>query len=158
MLRYAIGAAAFALAVGSIDPAAAQRVKAGVLTCDVSAGIGFIIGSQKTVSCVFAPEPAGPQQVYSGSISKFGLDIGVTSSGVMIWGVFADSVAGPGPGFLAGDYFGATGEVTIAAGLGANVLVGGSNRTVALQPVSVDSSVGLNLAVGVAELRLRPGP
>jgi hypothetical protein len=103
MLRYAIGAAAFALAVGSIDPAAAQRVKAGVLTCDVSAGIGFIIGSQKTVSCVFAPEPAGPQQIYSGSISKFGLDIGVTSSGVMIWGVFADSVAGPGPGFLAGD-------------------------------------------------------
>ncbi|MGZ3329858.1 MAG: DUF992 domain-containing protein, partial [Xanthobacteraceae bacterium] len=143
---------------GSIDPAAAQRVKAGVLTCDVSAGIGFIIGSQKTVSCVFAPEPAGPQQIYSGSISKFGLDIGVTSSGVMIWGVFADSVAGPGPGFLAGDYFGATGEVTIAAGLGANVLVGGSNRTVALQPVSVDSSVGLNLAVGVAELHLRPGP
>ena len=132
MLRYAIGAAAFALAVGSIDPAAAQRVKAGVLTCDVSAGIGFIIGSQKTVSCVFAPEPAGPQQVYSGSISKFGLDIGVTSSGVMIWGVFTDSM-GPNPGFLAGDYFGATGEVTIAAGLGANVLVGGSNRTVALQ-------------------------
>jgi len=158
MLRYAIGAAAFALAVGSIDPAAAQRVKAGVLTCDVSAGIGFIIGSQKTVSCVFAPEPAGPQQIYSGSISKFGLDIGVTSSGVMIWGVFADSVAGPGPGFLAGDYFGATGEVTIAAGLGANVLGGGFNRTVALQPVSVDSSVGLNLAVGVAELHLRPGP
>ena len=88
MLRYAIGAAAFALAVGSVDPAAAQRVKAGLLTCDVSAGIGFIIGSQKAVSCVYAPEPAGPQQVYSGSISKFGLDIGVTSSGVMVWGVF----------------------------------------------------------------------
>ena len=157
MLRYAIGAAAFALAVGSVDPAAAQRVKAGLLTCDVSAGIGFIIGSQKAVSCVYAPEPAGPQQVYSGSISKFGLDIGVTSSGVMVWGVFTDSV-GPNPGFLAGDYFGASGEVTIAAGLGANVLVGGSNRTVALQPVSVDSSVGLNLAVGVAELRLRPAP
>jgi hypothetical protein len=149
MLRYAIGAAAFALAVGSVDPAAAQRVKAGLLTCDVSAGIGFIIGSQKAVSCVYAPEPAGPQQVYSGSISKFGLDIGVTSSGVMVWGVFTDSV-GPNPGFLAGDYFGASGEVTIAAGR--------SNRTVALQPISVDSSVGLNLAVGVAELRLRPGP
>ena len=60
----------------------------------------------------------------------------------MIWGVFSDTTAGPG--FLAGDYFGASGEVTIAAGLGANVLVGGSNRTVALQPVSIDSSVGLN--------------
>src|ERR1700742_5136407 len=115
MLRYAIGAAAFALAVGFVDPAAAQRVKAGLLTCDVSAGMGFIIGSQRNVSCVFAPEPAGPQQVYSGSISKFGLDIGATASGVMIWGVFSDTTAGPG--FLAGDYFGASGEATIVAGL-----------------------------------------
>jgi hypothetical protein len=47
--------------------------------------------------------------------------------------------------------------VTIAGGLGANVLVGGSNRTVALQPVSVETATGLNLAVGVAELRLRAG-
>src|SRR4029079_6508631 len=139
MLRYAIAAAAFALAVGSVDPAAAQRVKAGLLTFDLSSCIWFIIGSQNAVCVIYAPEPAGPQQVYSGSISKFGLDIGVTSSGVMLWGVFTCSM-GPNPGFLAGDYFGATGEVTIAAGLGANVLVGGSNRTVALQPVSVDSS------------------
>ena len=157
MLRHAIGLPRLHWPSGpSIQPPRSGS-KAGLLTCDVSAGIGFIIGSQKAVSCVYAPEPAGPQQVYSGSISKFGLDIGVTSSGVMVWGVFTDSV-GPNPGFLAGDYFGASGEVTIAAGLGANVLVGGSNRTVALQPISVDSSVGLNLAVGVAELRLRPGP
>jgi hypothetical protein len=155
MLRHAIAAAAFLLTVASVDPAHAQRIRAGVLTCDVSGGMGFIIGSQKAVSCVYAPAQGGPQQVYDGSISKFGLDIGTTSSGVMVWGVFTDSVAGPG--FLAGDYFGASGEVTIAAGLGANVLVGGSNRTIALQPVSVESSVGLNFAVGVAELQLRPG-
>jgi hypothetical protein len=158
MFRYAIRAAALALATLSVDPAAAQRVRAGVLTCDISAGIGFIIGSQKSLACTFAPEPPGPPQVYSGSISKFGLDIGATGGGVMVWAVFTDSIAPPGPGFLAGDYFGATGQVTVAAGLGANVLIGGSNRTVALQPVSVDSSVGLNLAVGVAELHLRPGP
>jgi Protein of unknown function (DUF992) len=155
MLRHAIAAAAFLLTVASVDPAHAQRIRAGLLTCDVSGGMGFIIGSQKAVSCVYAPAQGGPQQVYDGSISKFGLDIGATSSGVMVWGVFTDSVAGPG--FLAGDYFGASGEVTIAAGLGANVLVGGSNRTIALQPVSVESSVGLNFAVGVAELQLRPG-
>jgi hypothetical protein len=146
------------LATLSVDPADAQRVRAGVLTCDISAGIGFIIGSQKSLACMFAPEPPGPPQVYSGSISKFGLDIGATGGGVMVWAVFTDSIAPPGPGFLAGDYFGATGQVTVAAGLGANVLIGGSNRTVALQPLSVDSSVGLNLAVGVAELHLRPGP
>ena len=48
--------------------------------------------------------------------------------------------------------------MTVAAGLGANVLLGGSNNTVALQPLSVSTSVGLNFALGVAELRLRPGP
>jgi hypothetical protein len=72
----------------------------------------------------------------------------------MVWGVFTET--NRGPGFLAGDYVGASGEATIAAGLGANVLIGGSNRTVALQPVSVSGQVGLNLAVGVADLRLRP--
>jgi hypothetical protein len=99
MLRHAVGAAALALAVASADPAAAQRVRAGVLTCDISAGISFIIGSQKSVACTFAPEPAGPPQVYSGSISKFGLDVGATSGGVMVWAVFTDSIAPPGPPF-----------------------------------------------------------
>ena len=158
MFRYAVGAAALALTVASADPAAAQRVRAGVLTCDISAGMSFIIGSQKSVACNFAPEPPDPQQVYNGTISKFGLDVGATGGGVMVWAVFTDSIAPPGPGFLAGDYFGASGQVTVAAWLGANVLIGGSNRTVALQPLSVDTSVGLNFALGVAELHLRAGP
>ena len=158
MVRYVIGAAALALAFVPADPAGAQRVRAGVLTCDISPGLSFVIGSEKTVACNFAPEPPGPPQVYSGSISKFGLDVGATGGGVMVWAVFTDSLAPPGPGFLAGDYFGASGQVTVAAGLGANVLIGGSNNTVALQPLSVSTSVGLNFALGVAELRLRPGP
>jgi len=95
MWRHAVGAAALALAVASADPAAAQRVRAGVLTCDISAGIGFILGSQKAVVCTFAPEPAGPQQIYSGSISKFGLDVGATGGAVMVWAVFTDSLAPP---------------------------------------------------------------
>src|SRR5215471_6527914 len=157
-LRHAVGTTSLPPVVASADPAAAQRVRSGVLTCDISAGISFIIGSQKSVICTFAPEPSGPQQVYSGSTSKFGLDVGATGGGVMVWAVFTDSIAPPGPAFLAGDYFGASGQVTVAAGLGANVLIGGSNNTIALQPVSVSTSVGLNLALGVAELHLRPGP
>ena len=158
MFRYAVGAAALTLVVASAAPAAAQRVRAGVLTCDISAGMSFIVGSQKSVVCTFAPELPGPQQVYSGSITKFGLDVGATGGGVMVWAVFTDSIAPPGAAFLAGDYFGASGQVTIAAGLGANVLIGGSNSTVALQPISVDTWVGLNFALGVAELHLRAGP
>jgi hypothetical protein len=154
MLRHVVGAAVLALAVASAEPAAAQRIKAGLLTCDVSGGIGLIIASQKQVSCVYAPDLPGPQEAYVGSFSRFGLDIGVTGAGVMVWAVFTDTTRGPG--FLAGDYVGASGEVTLAAGLGANVLIGGSNRTVALQPLSVQGQVGLNLAVGIGDLTLRP--
>ena len=154
MLRHAIGAVAVALAVASADQAAAQGIRAGLLTCDVSGGIGLIIGSQKQVSCLYAPDAAGPQQAYVGSFTRFGLDIGITGGGVMVWAVFTGTVGGPA--FLAGDYVGASGEASIAAGLGANVLIGGSNRSVALQPVSVSGQVGLNLAVGIGDLSLRP--
>jgi hypothetical protein len=154
MHHHAIRAAVLALAAALVDPAAAQQIRAGVLNCDVSAGIGLIIGSQKQVSCVYQPELPGPQEAYVGSFTKFGLDIGATGGGVLIWGVYTSSA--PGPGFLAGNYVGATGEATIAAGLGANVLIGGSNRTVALQPLSVSGQTGLNLAVGFGDLSLRP--
>src|SRR5262245_65853359 len=110
MWRHAVGAAALALTVASADPAAAQRVRAGVLTCDISAGIGFILGSQKAVVCTFAPEPAGPQEVYSGSISKFGLDVGATGGAVMVWAVVTERLALPGPAFLARGYFCSAGE------------------------------------------------
>ena len=154
MLRYAIGTAALVLAVTSADPAAPQRIRAGLLTCDVSGGIGLLVGSQKQVSCVYAPDQPGPQETYIGSFTRLGPDIGVTAASVMVWAVFSDTTRGPG--FLAGDYVGATGEVTVAAGLGANVLVGGSNQTIALQPLSVTGQVGLNIAVGVGDLNLRP--
>lgn len=156
MFRKAIAAGALVLAFAALEPAAAQRVRAGMLSCDVSGGIGFIIGSQRSIICTFSPDGGGQPEVYTGSISRFGLDIGATAGGQMVWAVFAE-FAGPRPGVLAGNYIGATGEATIAVGLGANVLVGGNNRQVALQPLSVSGQVGLNLAVGVADLTLRPG-
>ncbi len=154
MFRKIMAACALLVVVAAFDPAAAQRAKTGLLTCDVSGGIGMIIGAPQSGPCLFNPDQPGPQEVYVGTITKFGLDIGATAGGQMVWAVFND-VARP-RGTLAGDYVGASGEASIAAGLGANVLVGGSNRTIALQPLSVQGQVGLNLALGVAELRLRP--
>ena len=154
--RSVIGTLVLALAALVVSPQAAQaqRVRAGVLNCDVSGGIGLIIGSQRTVNCLFTPDIPGPQEGYFGTITKFGLDLGATVAGSLVWAVYADTTRGLG--FLAGDYAGASGEATVAVGLGANVLVGGSNRTVALQPLSVQGQVGLNVAVGVANLSLRP--
>jgi hypothetical protein len=151
----AVAAVAVPLALPA--PAMAQssnRTKAGTLTCDISAGIGLIVGSKKNVTCVFTPAQPGPREVYVGSINKFGLDVGATSGGEMMWSVFAPS--NKKFGALAGQYGGGSAEATVGAGLGANVLVGGSDRTVALQPVSLQGQTGLNLAVGVAGLDLHP--
>jgi hypothetical protein len=92
--------------------------------------------------------------VYVGSISKFGLDIGATAGGRMEWAVYAPTSRKVGA--LAGRYGGVSGEATVGVGAGVNVLVGGSNRTVSLQPVSIEGQAGLNVAGGVTELELRP--
>jgi hypothetical protein len=149
LLAAVIAAPAPALAQG------ADRTKVGTLTCDISAGMGVIIASKKSLTCLFTPSQAGAaKEVYTGSITKFGLDVGATVGGRMIWAVYAPSIAKSGA--LAGTYTGASAEATVGAGLGANVLVGGSNRTISLQPVSVQGQTGLNVAAGVSEIRLRP--
>ena len=134
--------------------AQSERTKAGTLTCDISAGIGLIVGSKKEVTCMFTPSQPGPREVYIGSITKFGLDLGATAGGEMIWAVYAPTQRRFGA--LAGRYDGATAEAAVGAGLGTNVLVGGNSRTVTLQPVSVQAQTGLNVAAGVAGLELRP--
>jgi hypothetical protein len=132
---------------------AQSRTRAGVLTCNVAGGVGLILGSQKATSCVFDPR-RGPNERYTGVIRKFGLDIGATQRGVITWAVLSEGNLARGS--LAGSYVGATAEATVGAGLGANILVGGNNRTVALQPLSVSGQTGLNFAVGVGDLELRP--
>ncbi|HEY1542673.1 MAG TPA: DUF992 domain-containing protein [Xanthobacteraceae bacterium] len=144
--------AAVALAALAGTAQAQDRVQAGSLTCDVSAGIGLIIGSQRNVSCTFTPSTPGPIEYYTGTISKLGIDVGVTTGGVMVWAVYAPTNRRRGA--LAGNYAGAAAEASVVAGLGANALVGGSDRAVALQPFSVQGQVGLNIAAGVAGLSL----
>jgi hypothetical protein len=150
----AIGLVAGALLYGA--PTQAQGVKAGLLTCNVASGFGFIFGSSKAVNCTFSP-PGGPPQHYVGSIDKFGVDIGYTASGVLVWTVLAPTT-NPGPGALSGSYGGATASATAVVGVGANVLVGGSGNTISLQPLSIEGNTGLNVAAGVAALTLTHQP
>ena len=150
ILAALIGAAA----VTAIVPADAQprRVQVGSLACSISAGVGLVVASQRNVSCNFQPD-GGPPEAYTGTMTRIGVDVGFTAGGAMVWGVFADT--NRYAGMLNGTYAGATAEATVAAGLGANVLVGGSNHSVALQPLSVQGQVGLNIAAGVGALDLR---
>jgi hypothetical protein len=154
----AVGAFGVAIGIaGGGAPAAAQgNVQVGTLTCNVAAGWGFVFGSSKAVRCTFARAGGRPEH-YAGSINKFGVDIGYTQGGVLVWGVFAPS-GGLAPGALSGNYVGATGSATVGVGAGANVLVGGSNRTISLQPVSIEGNTGLNVAAGIGSISLRYQP
>jgi hypothetical protein len=149
--RIVTAAAAAAVILATAGAASAQSgVKIGTLSCSVAPGIGFIIGSSKSMECQFSGNRG--IELYSGVINKFGIDIGVTGNQVLNWVVFA-----PGnidPGALHGTYVGAAAEATAAIGAGANVLVGGFNNSFTLQPVSVSTQTGLNVAAGVAELVL----
>jgi hypothetical protein len=129
---------------------AEARVRAGTLTCQVAPGVGLIIGSQRTVDCQF--KSRRHREHYTGRITRIGLDLGFTSGQQVAWLVFAS--ARPGRGALAGSYVGATAEASLAAGLGANALVGGFQRSIALQPLSVGTQTGVNLAVAVSGLDL----
>lgn len=153
-MKKTLFASTLALAVLSAPALADGGVKLGVLNCDLSAGVGLILGGSQAASCVFQ----GPNgsETYEGRISEVGLDVGFTDASVMSWAVFAPGQVNRGA--LQGTYVGATAEATVAVGLGANVLVGGSQNSIALQPVSVGGQAGLNVAAGLAKFTLKYVP
>lgn len=151
--HHAAFVAVTALMFSFSSPALAQgKVQVGILNCEVAGGTGFVFGSSKSLSCTF--QRPGPDEGYSGTISKFGVDIGQTSKSVIQWAVLAPGNDIPS-GALAGTYGGVSGEATVGVGLGANVLVGGLQNSIALQPLSVQAQQGLNFAAGIASLTLR---
>lgn len=156
LIRNTASACAVALFAASA-PAQAQDggVQLGQLVCEVEGGAGFIFGSSKNLTCTFTPaNDSFPQETYTGVINKYGVDIGVTGDAVILWTVVAAEFDVYAPNALAGTYRGATASAAFAAGLGANVLVGGSDETFALQPVSISAAEGVNVAVGLAEVVL----
>jgi hypothetical protein len=153
-LRIAAVAAALGLVSALAGPAAAQGgVQVGTLTCNSAGGWGFIFGSTRALACTLS----GPGRVeyYRGEISKFGVDIGYTAGGVLLWTVVAPT-ANLAAGDLAGTYAGGTASATVGVGVGANALIGGSGNHVVLQPLSIETNRGLNIAAGVASLTLTP--
>ena len=155
--RLLLGMFAFLAALSL--PAAAQGpnwTQVGSLICTVNPSVGFIFVGHQPMQCTYTPTLApAPPQYYDGAINTVGLDIGVSAGSILSWGVFAPT-SGVIPGALAGEYVGATGDLGLGIGAGANVLVGGSVRTFALQPLSLQGSIAVNVVLGVSSLKLRP--
>ncbi len=127
--------------------------KTGMLTCHAASGFGWIIGSSRTIDCEYIPW-VGRAEEYTGTISKIGIDIGYLAPVVLVWAVIAPSSV-PSGGALAGDYFGATVQAAVLIGGGVNVLTGGFQKSVALQPVSVEGDTGVYIGAGIASMSLK---
>jgi hypothetical protein len=129
-------------------------VKVGGLSCTMSPTIGLIVVEEQTVNCQFTPHGHYPSEHYTGTIGTVGIAVGVVGGGMLAWAVYMPT-QGPSQGSLAGTYGGASGDIDIGAGVGANALWGGSGRSVALQPISVEGSVGLDVTLGLSALTLQ---
>ncbi|MBB98653.1 MAG: hypothetical protein CML67_03825 [Rhodobacteraceae bacterium] len=147
------GAAVLATSAIAQDTNANAGVKIGTLTCSVGEETSFVVGSSATLNCLFDPAGSGEAATYTGTINDYGLDIGSTSNATLVWGVLAPS-ADMEKGALEGTYGGVTAGATLGAGVKANALVGGFDKSIALNPVSLESQTGANITLGVTQLTL----
>lgn len=141
--------------MASLAPANAieARIEVGVLSCDVEGGNGFVLGSKKDMSCTFTGIDDF-RETYTGTVRKFGLDIGQTDRTVITWAVFAPTTELES-GALEGNYAGLSAEVTAGVGIGANAMLGGFDKSIALQPLSGQYQEGANIAAGIGTMTLR---
>jgi hypothetical protein len=136
-------------------PADAQQgFKVGFLRCDIAGGVSFIFGSSRNLNCVFETSNTHRVDNYTGTIRRYGIDIGYQRRGVIVWGVIAPT-NDIGPGALAGNYGGITAAVAAGFGVGGNALIGGFKDSIALQPLSVEGIQGINIAAGIASITLQ---
>lgn len=140
------------LGTQAVAPVAFADTKVGTLVCDIEGGVSLIVTSKKELTCTYTAVD-NHEEEYTGSIRKFGIDIGETEGAKMVWVVFA-----PGSfdqGALKGKYYGAVADASLGLGAGVQVLVGGFNKTISLQPLSVQGQTGVNLAIGVGAMTLK---
>ncbi len=153
MIKKLTLAAAFAALGLATSANATGRFELGVLDCSIDGGTSYVVPANKGVSCTFKPSNGGPSEIYTGVISKLGVDLGSTHQGQLVWSVLAAS-RDYDSGNLAGNYYGVNAEASVVTGGGANLLLGGFQRSYALQPLSVQAQTGLNVAVAVTSLEL----
>lgn len=150
---FSIVALALGIGMMTVGSARAANVTTGYLTCQEAGGWGYIIGGSYKLHCTYSTKDGRRTEYYTGKISNFGADIGYLKSAVVLWAVAAGT-KNLRPGALAGSYGGVQGSVSLGMGGGFNVLVGGFEKSITLQPISVEGQKGLNVAAGVGAMTL----
>jgi Protein of unknown function (DUF992) len=154
-LAGAIISSAFLLTSGLGAAAQGPTIQAGTLTCEGQGGVGLIVGSKERLNCTYTSADGADVRRYHGTITRLGLDLGIKGKSVIIWGVLAASNQLPDQALI-GTFAGAAADASLGLGAGAQILIGGTDNSIVLQPLSVKGQVGVNIAVGVAGLTLVP--
>ena len=155
--RTLMASVALAAAAAWTAPAgAADYITLGKLTCTSQGSESHIIMSEKNLMCTFLPSDGSPGAAYAGKVEKYGIDLGITGRSVMVWAVLAKTGTPLTEIALAGEYYGVGADASLAAGGGAKVITGGTNKAFMLQPINVQVQEGMNVAVGVEKITLAP--
>lgn len=150
-IRNSLIAAGLLASVSACAMSPAMAGEVGMLRCNVAPAIGMIVASDRKLDCQFKPTDNSAPTFYLGHIDRVGVDFGIYDGGVLVWAVAAPTGHVKS---LSGKYIGASGGLSLGVGLGGNVLVGGSDNTVSLQPVSGEGIAGASIALGVGALTL----
>jgi Protein of unknown function (DUF992) len=145
------------LAAALAAPAAFAQdsgTQVGTLTCKMSGVENLVVYTKEEFDCEFAQNDAGSSS-YKGVIHEVGVNLSVTKDAKLVWGVIAPSGEVSSPDALKGHYVGAGGQVELAGGVGANVLIGGNAKTINLEPLSVEGMEGFGAALDITDFELK---
>lgn len=132
--------------------AAESGVKIGVLSCELTDKSNAIVYTNEKFECIYNPNSGGNER-YAGKITRIGIDLEFKPNQQLVWAVIAPTTDLTG-GALAGDYAGVSASASLGAGAGAKVLVGGFEKSITLQPVSIAGSAGAGASAGIESFTL----
>ena len=129
----------------------------GIITCDYIPGskVNLLIHSSASFNCVF--EHGGQKDYYDGEAGiGLGLDLQWTERSTMAYSVMASTGTDMDwSTALTGTYTGGKASAALGVGLGAAVLIGGSNDSVGLVPLAIEGSTGIGATAGIGYLSLK---
>ena len=141
------------LALSMPASAADNTIEVGTLLCEITDQKNIVVYSNETLACTFNPA-SGANEKYSGTITSYGIDLEIKLGQKLIWTVFSATKENL-KGALAGKYVGASASAAFGAAVGAKVLVGGSKKSITLQPLSLAGGAGFGAGVGIQEFVLK---
>jgi Protein of unknown function (DUF992) len=131
-----------------------SRIYIGSLTCNIEGGTGYILGSSKSMDCVFLGKDGISTAQYSGTINKVGVDIGYTKAVHTIWRVYSLGSERAATS-LSGTYVGEQGTAAAGSQAGGNWLYGGPNAEIGMIASGIVQDAGYNLAMGIGAMSIK---